>query len=212
MASWPLDAATAQPLPGRPAVLWVGRLDQNKDPLTVLGGFARAAEALSDAALTMIYGDDQMLPQVQAFISRHPALQSRVHLRGRVDRRALPGFYSAADIFVLGSHREVACFSLIEALSFGVTPVVSDIPAFRSLTGGGHVGSLFPAGDPGGFASSLEAIARSDARAGRPAVRDHFERELSWAAVGHRALAIYRESAARRRFWPTLEASRWPAN
>ena len=97
-------------------------------------------------------------------------------------------------------------------LSFGVTPVLSDIPAFRSLTGGGHVGSLFPAGDPGGFASSLEAIARSDARAGRPAVRDHFERELSWAAVGHRALAIYRESAARRRFWPTLEASRWPAN
>jgi glycosyltransferase involved in cell wall biosynthesis len=211
MASWPPGGDATQTLPGRPSVLWVGRLDENKDPLTVLEGFARATVVLPDAALTMVYGDDRMLPEVQAFILRHPALQSRVHLRGRVDRRALPGFYAAADIFVLGSHREVACFSLIEALSLGVTPVVTDIPAFRSLTRGGRVGSLFPAGDPGGLASALETVARSDVRARRPAVRDHFERELSWAAVGRRALAIYREAAAKRRFWPTLEAARWPA-
>ncbi len=208
MASWPPGTEAAGSLPGRPSVLWVGRLDENKDPLTVLDGFARVAEVLPDAALTMVYGDDQMLPEVQAFILRHPILQPRVYLRGRVDRRALPHFYAAADTFVLGSHREVACFSLIEALSFGVTPVVTDIPAFRSLTSNGRVGSLFPAGDPGGLASALEIVARTDTHARRPAVRDHFERELSWAAVGRRALAVYRESAAKRRFWPTLEETR----
>ena len=42
--------------------------------------------------------------------------------------------YAAADVFVLGSRHEAASFALIEALAFGVTPVVSDIPAFRALT------------------------------------------------------------------------------
>jgi len=142
MASWPADGIPR--LPGRPALLWVGRLDANKDPLTVLEGFERAA--LPGAALTMVFGEDALLPQVQARIAGSAGLRGRVHLRGRLERRALASLYAGADLFVLGSHHEVACFSLIEALSFGVTPVVTDIPPFRALTGG--VAALFPPGPP----------------------------------------------------------------
>src|SRR5439155_20626754 len=38
LADQPTVAGGAR-LPGRPALLWVGRLDANKDPLTILDGF-----------------------------------------------------------------------------------------------------------------------------------------------------------------------------
>ena len=198
MGSWPVAAGDEGALPGRPAILSVARLDANKDPLTVLEGFARAAEALPGAALTMVYGDDALLPAVNAWLRAHPGLNARIHLRGRVARQALAGLYRSADIFAIGSHREVACFSLIEALSCGVTPVVTDIPAFRAITGG-RVGALFPPGDAAELGRALRALADGDRSLRRQAAREHFERELSWPVVGARALAAYRAAAEGRR-------------
>jgi glycosyltransferase involved in cell wall biosynthesis len=180
-------------LPGRPSLLWVGRLDANKDPLTILDGFERAA--LPDAALTMVFGEDALLPQVQARIAGS-SLRGRVHLRGKLGRRELAAVYAGADLFVLGSHHEVACFSLIEALSFGVTPVVTDIAAFRALTGG--VGALFPPGDAAALARAIETVAGRDRDDRRRAVRARFAAELSWAAVGRKALGIYATARATR--------------
>jgi glycosyltransferase involved in cell wall biosynthesis len=185
-------------LPGRPAILWVGRLDPNKDPLTVLDGFERAAAVLPDAALTLVYGEDDLLPAVKARIARSPRLARRVHLRGRMERRALPALYAVADVFVLGSHHEVACFSLLEALSFGVTPVVTDIAPFRSITEGGRIGALFTPGDAAGLGRAIERLGREDFAVRRASVLAHFERDLSWAAVGRKAFAAYRTALARR--------------
>ena len=199
MGSWPPGADTNIVVPGSPAMLWVGRLDANKDPLTVLEGFAQVAASLPQAALTMVYGDDVLLPAVEAWLAARPELRARIHLRGRVERRALPAFYRSADLFVIGSHREVACFSLIEALSFGVTPVVTDIPPFRAITAGGRIGALYSAGDPSALARAVGRVSEGDLRARRPLVRAHFERELSWSAVGARALGAYRSAARTRR-------------
>jgi glycosyltransferase involved in cell wall biosynthesis len=184
-------------LPGRPALLWVGRLDANKDPLTVLEGLAQASVSLPDAALTMVFGEDGLLPAVEARLARDSSLAARVHLRGRVERRELGALYAAADLFVLGSHREVACFSLIEALSFGLAPVVTDIPPFRTLTGGGQFGALFPPGDAQGLSGALVRLCRGGLP-DRRSVRAHFERELGWPALGRRALEIYQSCSAGR--------------
>jgi glycosyltransferase involved in cell wall biosynthesis len=187
-------------LPGRPALLWVARLDDNKDPLTVLDGFDRAAARLPEAALTMVFGASRLLPEVERRIAASATLPSRVHLLGPLDHRELAALYRAADLFVIGSHHEGMCFSLMEALSFGVVPVVTDIPPFRGLTDGGRLGALFPVGDAGALARALERLGRADDRPARRAiVRDHFERALSWSALGRRALAIYRQASARRR-------------
>lgn len=201
MGSWQPQpkAEVGGVLAGDPAILWVARLDTNKDPMTVLEGFAQAAASLPRASLTLVYGDDGLLPAVRDWMAARPQLQSRIRLTGSVDRTALPALYRSADIFVSGSHREVACFSLIEALAFGVTPVVTDIPAFRTITAGGEVGALFPPGDPRALTRALVAVGAGDHRARRASVRAHFERELSWSAVGKRALAAYQASATERR-------------
>jgi glycosyltransferase involved in cell wall biosynthesis len=100
---------------------------------------------------------------------------------------------------VLGSHRESTGYALIEALACGVSPVVTDIPSFRALTGAGAVGGLWPCGDSQALSEALQAVAaRADANT-RSAVREHFERELSFTALGAKLVAMYRDVSMRTR-------------
>jgi glycosyltransferase involved in cell wall biosynthesis len=195
----PRRAAGGAPrLPGRPALLWVGRLDRNKDPSTVLDGLERALARLPGAQLTMAFTDEALLPEVRARLAASPPLAARVHLRGALPPAELPRLYEGADLFVLGSHDEGSGYALIEALACGVVPVVTDIPSFRALTGGGRLGRLWSPGDAAAFAAALADAAALDLLACGRDVAAHFERELSWAAVGRRALAAYRDAADRR--------------
>jgi len=176
---------------GEPVVLWVGHLDTNKDPLTVLQGISAAACSLPRLQLYCCFGSAPLLGSVQARIAADPNLQGRVHLLGRVPHDRIEQLMRAADIFVLGSHREGSGYSLIEALACGLPPVVTDIPSFRSLTGAGAIGKLWPCGDPRGLREAVLSIAaRTDAWT-RAAVRSHFERELSFDALGHKLAAMY---------------------
>ncbi len=207
--------ADERSLPGRPALLWVARLDANKDPLTILDGFERASPRLPEAALTMVFGASQLLAEVERKIADSASLRGRVHLLGKLEQWELAALYRAADLFVLGSHHEGSGFALIEALSFGAVPVVSDIPPFRVLTDSGRIGALFPVGDAGALARALERLGSSESSpssdawtARRAIVRAHFERELSWSALARRALGIYREAGARRRGQSAQAATR----
>ena len=190
------EAVARSGVGGRPAVLWVGRLNANKDPLTVLDGFERALPRLPDAELTMLYGSEDWLPQVKERIGRSSSLATRVHLRGRVEHDDIASFYGAADLFVLGSRQEGSGYSLIEALACGVTPVVTDIPSFRQLTGNGTIGALWPAGDSEALSRALAAYSAYNFVSARPAVLEHFDRELSWPVIGRRAMAVYGEVLA----------------
>ena len=192
-------AREASGITGSPALLWVGRLNANKDPLTVLAGFERIIVACPGASLTMVFGSDELLPEIRARLARSSSLASRVRLVGQVRHENLPSYYSAADIFVLGSHHEGSGYALIEACACGAIPVVTSIPAFRAITGDGTHGALFVRGDDVGLERALLEMAGRDLGALRADLARHFESELSWAAIGRRALEIYEEVRARRR-------------
>ena len=194
------DAARAgSGVHGSPAILWVGRLNANKDPLTVLDGFEQSLRDLPGATLTMVYSEDDLLDAVRQRIQRSPALGERVRLIGSVSHGLMASFYSAADLFVVGSHHEGSGYSLMEACACGAVPVVTSIPTFRLLTGGGSVGALWTAGDADACARALAGAGRRDLHLERERVADHFSRELSWDAVGRRAMEIYREVLGARR-------------
>jgi glycosyltransferase involved in cell wall biosynthesis len=192
-------ARTASGVEGAPALLWVGRLNANKDPLTVLGGFEQVVGTLPGARLTMVFGTDDLLTRVRARVDASPALANRVRLVGRVAREDLPAYYSAADIFVLGSHHEGSGYALLEACACGAVPVVTSIPPFRTITGANGLGRLWAPDDGAAMARAVCDVASGDLGAQRAAVALHFARALSWPAVGRRALEIYREVVARRR-------------
>ena len=190
----PGDPAAARRLAGiagDPALLWVGHLDANKDPLTVLAGVSAAAAELPGLHLYCCFGTAPLRPAVEARIRSDDTLRGRVTLLGQVAHERVEELMRAADLFVLGSHREGSGYSLIEALACGVPPVVTDIPSYRELTGGGAVGELWRCGDAAGLAAALRRAASRAGLPARRAVRAHFERELSFSALGGKLAALY---------------------
>ena len=190
----PGDAAAARAatgLHGDPAILWVGHLDANKDPLTVLEGVSAAARDLPNLQLWCCYGTSPLLAAVEARIARNAMLNARVHLLGRVPHERVEQLMRAADLFVLGSHREGGSSALVEAMATGVTPVVTDIPSSRVLTGNGAVGALWPCGDWRALGTALHRCAAMRGPATRARVRAHFDAHLSSAAVGRKLAAAY---------------------
>jgi Glycosyltransferase len=192
------DAARlATGMVGAPAVLWVGHLNDNKDPLTALEGFARLASVLPGARLYCAYGSAPLSVAVEARIASDERLRDRVTLLGSVPHAAIETWMRATDIYLSASRAESCGFALLEAMACGAAPVVTDIPSFRELTGNGAVGRLYPAGDGERCGDALLAVAR--ALPPRELVREHFQARLSFPALGRRWVSAYGQLVAARR-------------
>jgi glycosyltransferase involved in cell wall biosynthesis len=185
------QARARTPLRGDPCLLWVGHLNANKDPLTVLDGVSEAVRELPGLQLWCCFGSAPLRAQVTGRIERDPRLTGRVHLLGAIPHAEIELFMRAADFFVQGSHREGSGYSLLEALACGLPPVVTDIPSFRSLTGEGAVGRLWPCGDAGALSEALLSIASQPRAPLRTQVRAHFDRSLSFDALGRTLAETY---------------------
>jgi len=205
----PVDRAIARQmtgLVGTPALIWVARLDANKDPHTVLDGIERLATQFPNLTLTMIFQGGPLEDEVRRRVASSPNLVARVRLIGATAHQELAAWYSAADVFVLGSAQEVCGYALIEACACGAVPVVTDIPSFRSITGGGAIGRLWRRGDAHGLAEAVTSVhPRLDDERAR--VEAHFAAALSWSAVGRRARAVYETVVDRRRSAERLEGA-----
>jgi glycosyltransferase involved in cell wall biosynthesis len=193
------DARRRTGVTGDPVLLWVGRLNDNKDPLTVLGGFERLGEHLPGARLHMIFHEEPLLGAVKERIEGSGFLRRAVVLRGKVEREEIRDWFNSADYFVLGSHYEACGFSLLEALACGCVPVVTSIASFREITGNGKVGALWKPGDEKSFASALlKAIEKPLAEESSECVR-HFRTTLSYPAIARTTERHYRQILSRRR-------------
>jgi glycosyltransferase involved in cell wall biosynthesis len=182
---------------GDPLLLWVGHLDGNKDPMTVLDGIAATADELPRLQLWCCFGTAPLLRQVRRRIAADRRLAARVHLLGPVPHAQVEQLMRAADFFISGSHRESTGYALIEALACGLPPLVTDIPSFRALTGDGAVGHLWRAGDASSLCSALLRMRAHATAANRAAALEHFERELSFEALGRKLAAVYADLVAR---------------
>jgi len=183
---------------GRLNVLWVGRLNANKDPLTVLEGFAKFAAARRNATLKFIYETTELESALRHALGRHQLFHDRVQLAGAVSHQSLPDIYSDADLFVLGSHREGSGYAALEAMACGVVPVLTNIPSFRGLTDDGRAGELWDLGNPDSLAAALMRVTDGETlEVKREACLRRFESCFSWDAIGARAMAIYRECSLR---------------
>jgi glycosyltransferase involved in cell wall biosynthesis len=196
----PGDQATARSvtgLHGDPCVLWLGHLDENKDPLVALDAIRIAAGSIPDIRLWMAWLEAPLLDVVRQRVQRHAVLRERVMLLGPQPHSRVQGLLRAADLLIQASHNEGSGYAVIESMACGTAPVVTDIPSFRVLTGEGRAGGLSPIGDAAAMAASIEQWAAVPAGGRRARVRDHFERDLSFNAIGARWRAIYQDLLAR---------------
>jgi glycosyltransferase involved in cell wall biosynthesis len=181
-------------LQGSPVFLWVGRLDQNKDPLSVLDGFDILLQQFPQARLYMIYNEDQLIDTVKEKISSSSILKSNVQLLGAIPHREIQAYYNSADYFVLGSHYEGSGYALSEALRCGCVPIVTDIPSFSMMTNEGRLGALWKCDDAGSFAEAAKsAMAKPLQEEGKKCI-DYFNQALSFDAIARTALSYYKQS------------------
>ncbi len=210
-SSWfePGDRAAARAatgLDGDPSIIWAGHLDANKDPLTALDAVAGLAPSWPGLRLWMVYRTAPLEDAVRARVATDPRLAGRVALLGPRAHDEMEALYQAADLYLSTSRREGSGYALLEALACGTTPVVTDIPSFRRITGDGRVGRLAPVGDAGAFARRLAEVAGGDRAAMRSAVRAHFRTRLSFDAVGRQLRDAYDAARAARSTGPGAHA------
>jgi glycosyltransferase involved in cell wall biosynthesis len=166
--------------------LWVGRLEANKDPMTVLDGFQKYFSINNLAMLHMIYQEDDLLAVVKDKIAGSPALKNRVRLVGKVAYEQLPFWYSAADYFISGSHREGGSYALMEAMACGCIPVVTHIPAAMKTIDDGKAGYYYEAGNGADLFKILSQLDKEKQTAMSRAAVSYFEKQLSPRAIAAR--------------------------
>jgi glycosyltransferase involved in cell wall biosynthesis len=174
---------------GEPCLLWTGRLNHNKDPLTMLAAVEQAARTMPDLRLWCCYGEAPLFDVVQQRIARSPELARRVTLLGARPHEEMELRFRAADFYLQTSHHEAAGFSLLEALACGTTPLVTDIPATREILG--TVGSLTPVGDPRALGDAIVAWTARDQQTLRRAARARYEQALTFEAIGRQLRIAY---------------------
>ena len=139
-------------LPDSRLYLWVGRLDENKDPLTVAAGFIQFLRHNPGARLFMIFQQDELLPALQEIISREA---DKIILVGPVEHPKLQDWYNAADFIISGSKHEGSGIAVCEAMSCGCIPILTRIPSFIKMTGPGKCGLLYEPGSVGDLSAAL---------------------------------------------------------
>lgn len=182
---------------GEPLILWVGRLTTNKDPLTVLDGLEQSLPLLPGARVVMVFGDDTLRSDVEQRVRGSSLLHPRVTLAARVPRGEMPNYYSAADVFISGSHYEGSGYALIEAMSAGLVPVITDIPSFRAIAG--DTGERWQPGDAAGFAAAFARVSSASLPDQKVRVRERYDRALTWDAIARRTISEYQSLVDARR-------------
>jgi glycosyltransferase involved in cell wall biosynthesis len=160
--------------------LFVGRLDVQKDPGTLLRGFAahRAAHPRSRLALV---GVGPLRASAERLAADLPLAGGVTFLGLRDDVAAL---MQAADAFVLASRWEGLPMVLLEAAGAGLPIVATDVGGNGEIVRHGETGCLVPAADPQALAAAMDAIAALDpaarhrlGEAGRRVVMERYDLE-----------------------------------
>lgn len=183
---------------GSPVFLWVGRLDENKDPLTVLDGLEMIFEKYTGATLHMVYNDYHLLDTIRQKISNSVTLKNKVYLAGELPHEGMETYYNSADYFVLGSHYEGSGYALSEALSCGCIPIITNIPSFHMMTDKGKLGALWQVGDKDSFVEAVNKAMAKPLQAEANACIEFYKQHLSFDAIAETAVRHYRDISNKR--------------
>jgi len=176
---------------GSPLFLWVGRLNANKDPLTIIKAFLKYAAINQAAHLYMIYHTDELLSFMQTIIDASPQ-KNAITLVGKVPHNELQYWFNSADIIISGSYYEGSGTAVCEAMSCGCMPIVTDIFSFRMITDNGRCGLLFEPGDEAELISALKQSEEINIKEKQEISLEYFRSNLSFEAIAQKIEEIAR--------------------
>ena len=151
-----------------PVILFVGKLQEKKQPMLALEAFARVRQRHRCALL--LVGEGPLEPALRQRIEADQIPD--VHIAGFLNRDRIARAYGAGDVFVLPSGlHETFGLVVAEAMNFSLPVVVSDkVGCAPDLVRDGDNGFVVPHRDAGRLAAALERLV-ADPRLRRSAGR-----------------------------------------
>lgn len=155
----------------------VGRLSNQKDPITMIEAFCIVIKRFPNAHLTLV-GEGELRDEILIKIDQLQ-LNGRVHLTG--NKNDPWKIYHSLDLFIMSSIYEGLGRSITEALSCGVPVVCTSVEGVPEIVRDNETGILVPPKDPGalatGIINSLNDMdnAKRMAEEGRKFVNENFD-------------------------------------
>jgi glycosyltransferase involved in cell wall biosynthesis len=174
--------------------VYLGRLDSEKRIDILLEGFARFSD--TSARLTIV-GDGDSRAESERLASKL-GLGGRVQYAGRADDVAR--YLRPAHFYLSTSVSEGMSNALLEAMSFGVVPLVSEVSGAKGVVEHGHSGFLFEPGNLDDFVSKLELTreaAKKDYRAMSDSARETICQKFGIDRIADAHIQIYRTVLSR---------------
>lgn len=177
------DARDFTKVSGDTIFLWVGRLDENKDPLTVVKSFLQFAIHRPGTRLYMIFHTEELMSEIKRVMVESMVQDQPVVFVGKVDHDKMQYWYNSADFIISGSHYEGSGVAVCEAMSCGCIPIVTNILSFSKITNNGQCGLLYEPGDAQSLLSVLEKSGELNREEERRKVLEQFQSYLSFEAI-----------------------------
>jgi glycosyltransferase involved in cell wall biosynthesis len=181
-------------LRGDDYVLFVGRLVPEKAPDLLL----RAFSTIDREAKLVLAGGSSFTDEFVRSLRSLAASDPRIILPGYVYGDLLEELYSNAAVFVLPSLLEGLPLTLLEAISYGIPVVASDIAPHREVLGPER--PLVPPGDQRALAEAIEKALehRAEERREAEAIRPKILHAYRWEATTDATEALYERLLAGR--------------
>jgi phosphatidylinositol alpha-mannosyltransferase len=186
--------ASTERLPGvdpdRPAVLFLGRMDEPRKGLSVLMAALPSVLAAVPDLQVLVAGPGDIDEQRELIPEE---VLASVTFLGHVSDEDKTRALRSADVYV-APHTGGESFGivLVEAMAAQAAVVASDLPAFRRVLQDGVSGRLFANQDSEALSHALiELLADADLRARYVAAADRRVREFDWDRVVDDVIAVY---------------------
>lgn len=134
------------------SVLFLGRLTELKGVKYLIEAFKEVREKRPDAHL-VIAGYGELESELKDQAKRQGT--EGITFRGKVERKDVPGYMKACEVFVLPSISEGFPLVILEAMSCGAPVIATDVRAMPEIVKDGKNGLLVKPRDPKGLARCI---------------------------------------------------------
>lgn len=150
------DAVPERPPGDRVPALFLGRLSERKGVPDLLAAVAALAPADRARLDLRLFGDGPVAEVAEQ--ARRLGLEGCVSVRGWLDPAARDAELARAEVFVLPSYNEGLPMALLEAMAWGVVPLVTPVGGIPAVVHDGVDGLLVDPGDRAGLAAALTRL------------------------------------------------------
>jgi glycosyltransferase involved in cell wall biosynthesis len=172
-------------------ILFVGRMIALKGIYYLIHAIPLILKVHPDTIVIFI-GPGEKRPYID-LLKRLGVPKDNYSFLGFHDKKSLIDYYRAADIFVLPSFSESFSLTLVEAMSCGVPPVVTNVGGPSEIVEDHYNGLLIPPGSTRELADAIIFLLDNPAQRAKMgnAARETIEKKFSWSTAANMTSLIY---------------------